>query len=133
MRTTRRDLFCGALAGGTAALGVALSPQAALADPTALLRGATNDGQLLERLLGFEQLEVFAYGHVERASVLPAHARVTVAHFLRQERRHLELLAAAVIRHGASAPTAPESLSAADRELAALGVSGRLDHVGDEA
>jgi ferritin-like protein len=133
VNVTRRDLLYGALAGGGATLGLALSPEAARADPTELLRGATSDGELVSRLLGFEQLEEFAYRHIEQSSVLPARARVTVTRFLGHERRHAELLAAAVARHGATAPTPPASLAAADRELAALGVSGSLDRVRDES
>ena len=82
MSTTRRGLLRGALTGGAATLGLALASEAALADPAALLRGATTDTQLLFRLLEFEHLEEFAYARIGQTSVLPAKAKPTVAQFL---------------------------------------------------
>ncbi len=58
MSATRRDLFRGALAGGAAAgLGLAIGDGRALAGPIAPLQGANTDGQVLLRLMEFEQLE----------------------------------------------------------------------------
>jgi hypothetical protein len=131
MKATRRDLLHGAVAGGAATLGLAATAEPALA-VIAPLRGATNDGQVLFRLLEFEQLEVFAYGHVERTSVLSDVARITVAHFLDQERRHAELLRAELRKRGVSPPTPPSGVPEADRKLAALEVARRLNVVQHE-
>jgi hypothetical protein len=133
MSTTRRGLLRGALTGGVATLGLALVGETALADPTALLRGATTDTQLLSRLLDLEQLETFAYAHIGQTSVLPAKAKRAVAQFLGQEHRHAELLAAALSERGGTRPPPIASVAAADRKLASLAVSGRLDDVHDES
>lgn len=133
MSTTRRGLLRGALTGGAATLGLALASEAALADPAALLRGATTDTQLLFRLLEFEHLEEFAYARIGQTSVLPAKAKPTVAQFLAQERRHAGLLTAALSERGATPPPPIESVAAANRKLASLGVGGRLDDIHDES
>jgi hypothetical protein len=133
MSATRRDLLRGALAGGAATVGFALASETAHADLTSLLRGATTDGQVLFRLLEFEQLEIFAYGHIERTAVLPDDARITVAHFLSQERRHAELLSAECKKRGVAPPTPPSGVSDADRRLAALLVARRLNEAHHES
>jgi rubrerythrin len=129
MTATRRDLLVGAFAAG---LGVAVASDAALADPSALLTGATSNGQVLYRLLEFEQLEAFAFAHVEQTAVLTARAKATVAHFLAQEHRHAELLGAQLAKRGVAPPTPPSAVSDVDRHLAALGVTGQLTAVHDE-
>lgn len=132
MSPTRRDLLRGALAGGVAtSLGLASGAGQALA-AIAPLQGANTDGQVLLRLLEFEQLEIFAYGHVERTSVLSAEARTTVAYFLSQERRHAEVLSAELKKRGVAMPTPPSGVAEADRRLAALLVARRLDEAHHE-
>lgn len=132
MSPTRRDLLRGALAGGVAtSLGLASGAGQALA-AIAPLQGANTDGQVLLRLLEFEQLEIFAYGHVERTSVLSAEARTTVAHFLSQERHHAEVLSAELKNRGVAMPTPPSGVAEADRRLAALLVARRLDEAHHE-
>jgi hypothetical protein len=87
---------------------------------------------VLFRLVAFEQLQAFAYDHVLGSAVLRANAKRTLARFLDQERRHAELLGAALAKHRMAAPSPPSGVAAADRELAALGVSGQLDQAHDE-
>jgi hypothetical protein len=131
MTATRRDLLRGALAGGAVSAALAFGDQEASA-MIAPLQGATTNGQVLFRLLAFEQLEQFAYEHVERTSVLAAQARTTIAHFLSQERRHAELLLAELMKRGLKPPSPPSSVSEADRRLAALLVARRLDEAHHE-
>lgn len=132
MSATRRDLLRGAVAGGAVSVGLAVASEPALADLISPLRGATSDGQVLFRLLQFEQLEIFAYDHIERTSVLSATARSTVAHFLAQERRHAELLSAELKKRSVAPPNPPSGVSDADRRLAALLVARRLDEAHHE-
>jgi hypothetical protein len=128
MSTTRRDLLRGALAGGGAVtLGLAVTGGVAAADTLDPLRGANTDGQVLARLMEFEQLEIYAYGHIERTSVLSAEARATVSHFLAQEHTHAALLSAQLKKRGVALPAPPSSVPDADRRLAALLVARRLD------
>ncbi|MGN6170080.1 MAG: ferritin-like domain-containing protein [Solirubrobacteraceae bacterium] len=132
MSATRRDLLRGALAGGVAAgLGLEIGGGQALA-AIAPLQGANTDEQVLFRLMEFEQLEIFAYGHVERTSVISAEARTTVSHFLSHERRHAEVLYAELKKHGVATPTPPSGVAEADRRLAALLVARRLDQARHE-
>jgi hypothetical protein len=132
MSATRRDLFRGVIAGGAAAsLGLAIGEGAARA-AIAPLQGAHTDGQVLLRLMEFEQLEIFAYGHIDRTSVLSAQARTTVSRFLAQERRHAALLSAQLNKRGVALPSPPSSVSEADRRLAALLVARRLDQAHHE-
>ena len=132
MSPTRRDLLRGALAGGAATLGLGLSAETALAGTVDPLQGARTDGQVLFRLLRFEQLEIYCYRHIERTAVLSDVARATVAHFLSQERRHAALLSAELKRRGVGPPTPPTSVSEADRRLGALLVARRLDQAHHE-
>jgi rubrerythrin len=126
MSATRRDLFRGMLAGGAAAgVGLAIGEGEARA-ALAPLRGANTDGQVLHRLMEFEQLELFAYGHIERTSALSTEARKTVAHFLAQEHRHAGLLSTQLHKRGVTLPAPPSSVAEADRRLAALLVARRL-------
>jgi hypothetical protein len=132
MSATRRDLFRGLLAGGAAAgLGLAIGDGEALAaiEP---LRGANTDREVLLRLMEFEQLEIFAYGHIERTSVLSAQARTTVSHFLSQEHHHAALLSVLLKKRGMSLPSPPSSVTDADRRLAALLVARRLNEAHHE-
>lgn len=133
MSATRRDLFRGALAGGAAVgLGLAIGDGGALAAAIAPLQGANTDGQVLLRLMEFEQLEIFAYKHVERTAALSAEARTTVSHFLAQEHRHAALLSALLTKRGVAVPPPPSSVPEADAKLAALLVARRLDEAHDE-
>lgn len=132
MNATRRDLFRGVLAGGAAAglgLGIGAGEASAAITP---LKGAHTDAQVLHRLMAFEQLEIFAYGHVERTTVLSAEARNTVSHFLAQEHRHAALLSAQLHKRGVALPAPPSSVAEADRRLAALLVARRLDQAHHE-
>ena len=131
MNATRRDLLRGALAGGAVTVGL-LTAETALAGTIDPLQGAKTDGQVLFRLLAFEQLEIFCYRHIERTSVLSDVARGTVAHFLSQERRHAALLSAELKKRGVGPPTPPSSVSEADRRLDALLVARRLDEAHHE-
>ena len=133
MSATRRDLFRGALAGGAAVgLGLAIGDGGALAAAIAPLQGANTDGQVLLRLMEFEQLEIFAYEHVERTAALSAEARTTVSHFLAQEHRHAALLSALLTKRGVAVPPPPSTVSEADAKLAALLVARRLDEAHHE-
>jgi Ferritin-like domain len=128
MSPTRRDLLRGTVGGVAAAtLGLAFEDEEARAAVVEPLLGATTERQVLFRLLQFEQLEEFAYGHIERTSVLSAQARSTVAHYLGQERRHAELISAELAKHGAAPPKPPSGVGEADRMLATLLVARRLD------
>lgn len=129
---TRRDLLRGALAGATATVGLAVAPEAALAGPPRPLVGVTSETGVLFRLLEFEQLEVFCYMHVEQTAALPPRARIRVAQFLGHERRHAQLIGAALRAHGVAPPTPPSSVSEADSKLAALLVARRLSDSHDE-
>ena len=132
MSATRRDLFRGVIVGGAAAsLGLAMGEGEARA-AIAPLQGAQTDGQVLRRLMEFEQLEIFAYGHIDRTSVLSSEARTTVSRFLAQERRHAALLSAQLNKRGVALPSPPSSVSEADRRLAALLVARRLDQAHHE-
>ena len=124
---TRRVLLRGALEGGVAVAGLSLESPIAEAATPALLRGARNDAQLLRGLLEYEQVAEFAYAHIARFAVLRARAPSTVARLLGQERRHAQLLASALTARGATVPTPVTGVAAADRTLARLGVSGRLE------
>jgi hypothetical protein len=133
MSATRRDLFRGVIAGGAAAsLGLAVGEGEARA-AIAPLQGAQTDGQVLRRLMEFEQLEIFAYGHIDRTSVLSAQARTTVSRFLAQEHRHAVLLSAQLNKRGVALPSPPSSVSEADRRLATLLVARRLDQAHRES
>jgi len=133
MSTTRRDLLRSAFAGGGAVtLGLAITGGTALADTLDPLQGANTTGEVLFRLLEFEQLEIFAYRHIERTSVLSADARSTVAHFLSHERRHAELLLAECKKRGVAPPSPPSGVADADRRLAALLVARRLQEAHHE-
>lgn len=132
MTATRRGLFRAAAAGGAATLGLGIAAESALAQTSPLLRGARSDPQLLYRLLQFERLAEFAYGHLAQVARLPAAARSRVVRFLAQERSHAELLAGELSRRHVSAPTPPSGVAAADRRLAALGVTGLLNDARDE-
>lgn len=129
MTATRRDVLLGALAAG---VGMAVASDPALADSSALLSGATSNEQVLYRLLEWEQLEAFAFAHIERTAVLTARAKATVAHFLAQDRRHADLLSEQLAKRGVAAPKPPSAVSDVDRRLAALGVTGRLTGAHDE-
>jgi hypothetical protein len=132
MSATRRDLFRGVIAGGAAAsLGLVIGEGEARA-AIAPLQGAQTDGQVLRRLMEFEQLEIFAYGHIDRTSVLSAQARTTVSRFLAQEHHHAALLSAQLNKRGVALPSPPPSVSEADRRLAALLVARRLDQAHHE-
>ena len=132
MKTTRRNLLRGVLAAGAGAgLTLAIGDEDATA-AIAPLKGAKTDGQVLFRLLAFEQLEEFAYGHIEATSVLPAQARSAIARFLAQERRHGELLMAELQKRGVAPPKPPSSVADADRRLAALLVARRLNEAHHE-
>lgn len=133
MSATRRDLLSGVLAAGAvAAFGLALEDGEAQAGIVQPLIGATTEAEVLSRLLAFEQLEVFAYDHIERTSVLSADTRSTLAHFLAQERRHVELLSAELKKRGVPPPKPPSGVPDADRRLAALLVARRLSESHDE-
>lgn len=123
MTETRRGLLRAAAAGGAAAIGLGSATESALADTSPLLRGARSDPQVLVRLLEFEQVAEFAYGHVAQVAPLSADARRRVVHFLGQERSHAHLLAGELSRRHVAAPTPPSGVAAADRTLATLGVT----------
>lgn len=132
MTETRRGLLRAAAAGGAAALGLEIAAQSAVAATPALLQGARSDPQVLLRLLEFEHVAEFAYGHVAQVAPLPAVARNRVLHFLGQERSHAQLLAGELAKRHVAAPAPPSGVAAADRNLSALGVTGRLNAVHDE-
>lgn len=134
MSPTRRDLLCGAFAGAAATtLGLAFGDGEAPAAVIEPLAGATTERQVLYRLLAFEQLELFAYGHIERTTVLPTHARRTVAHFLEQEHRHADLISAELAKRGVAPPRPPSGVAEADRMLAAQLVARRLNEAHHES
>ncbi|MBV8943034.1 MAG: ferritin-like domain-containing protein [Solirubrobacterales bacterium] len=132
MSCTRRGLFRGTVAGGVAALGLVSAADAAT-DGTGLLHGARTDAHVLLRLLEFEQLQGFAYEHVLHTAALQSKARSMVTQFLGQERRHAELLASELATRHVGLPAPLSNVAEADRELAAVGVNGRLTGVEREA
>jgi rubrerythrin len=129
MSATRRGFLRGAMAGGAAVAGLGLAAESARASDPAPLRGAHGDGQLLARLIAYEQVAEFAYSYLARSAPLSAQAKKLFARLLGQEREHARLLSAA-LREPGSSLFAPQRgiVAAADRELARLGVNGRLEN-----
>ncbi len=127
MSATRRRFLRGAIAGGAAMAGLGLGGESALASTSAPLRGARGDTQLLGRLIDYEQVAEFAYSYLARSATLSAQGKRILARFLGQEREHAKLLSSALAARGESLSAPQRSVAAADRELARLRVSGRLD------
>ncbi len=128
--TTRRGLLRGGLAGGAALAVLGLEGEAAWAGTPALLRGAHGDLEIMSRLLRYEQLAEFAYSYLGRSAALSARGRATLVRFGSQERRHAQLLIGELSQATAYAPA--KGTTAADGELAQLGVQGRLEQARSE-
>ena len=123
--TTRRELLVAgarAGAGATAAALIAAGPARAAAAVPAPELEATR----LERLLSVELLMLFCYTNVLDASVLTPHAKAVLTPLRAQEEAHIRALRARLAVFGERGPQAPDSVAAADRDLARRSVKGRL-------
>jgi hypothetical protein len=108
----------GAMAG--AGLGLA-SGSPALADSP-----PPSDADLISKTLEVERLMVVAYERVLASGALSPGIQRAIAPFLDQERAHVSAVAGQLSRLGASAPTTPLSLNAANDVLGQHNVSGSL-------
>jgi hypothetical protein len=127
-RHTRRELIMrGAATVGLGGVGAAAG---GLAVADAATPGA--DGHELQSLAVVEQLIAFAYGHLVDVAALSPSTAASLRGFLAQEREHVQLLSTALRDLGEAPPPAPASVDSADRQLAALHVSGSLPGVKTE-
>src|SRR5262249_27513107 len=85
-----------------------------------------SDSSRIYRLLSAELLVLFAYEHILAGSILPADARRTLSPLRAQDQAHVHALHARLVALGASAPSAPANVAAADADLARRDVKGRL-------
>jgi hypothetical protein len=122
--TTRRELLvAGARAGaGGAAATALIGAGAAHAAAPASEVEATR----LERLLSVELLMQFCYTNVLDSSVLTPHAKAVLTPLRAQEEAHIRALRARLAGFGERGPQAPDSVAAANRDLARRSVKGRL-------
>jgi hypothetical protein len=107
-------------------IAAAAVPAASLAITPAVLARAEADAQLIAALLGVQQLEVFAYRRLLASTVLDADGTALLTQLLSLEMRHAEALGAKLVALGGTVGPGPAGVAAADRELAAHPVSGRL-------
>jgi rubrerythrin len=113
----RRELIATA---GVALGGAAALPAGGAADVLGL---ASNDRQLLTRLVEIEQLVVSGYRRVLGAGVLSPAARRAASQFIAHERAHVRKLSAQLLKLGGATTTGST--------LTKLGVSGSLDNSHD--
>jgi hypothetical protein len=123
---TRRQLLAAAVAGPAAMTAV---PGGPLAAPTA----PKTDAEILQGVLRVEVLLAFAYAETLRSSVLTPGAARLVREILTHERAHVETITRAVRAAGGTPVQAPPDARTADRQLAAVRVSGRLERLRSEA
>jgi hypothetical protein len=87
------------------------------------------DTMRLQRLMSVEQLILFAYDHVVASSILPPSARPAIAQMRAHEQAHVDALRGQLTARHADAPSAPPSITVANRYLARRQVGGRLGHL----
>jgi ferritin-like protein len=83
----------------------------------------------LQRLMRLEMLLLYVYDHVLISPVLPASAHPAVAQMRSHEQAHVAALGAQLTARHARTPSAPPSLTVANRHLAGRDVGGRLGHL----
>jgi len=83
----------------------------------------------LQRLMRLEMLVLYAYDHVLVSPVLPASAKPAVAQMRGHEQAHVAALGAQLTARHAATPSAPPSLTIANRYLARRRIGGRLGHL----
>ena len=128
MLRTRRELIRSGAAGAVV-VAARSAPPAAAADP---LAGANGDKDLLARLVGVEQLIVFAYAHLLQAGGLSPGTAGVFRTFQSHENAHVRLLSQALAHRGGTRPPPPSDVKVASRQLAKLGAGGSLrDSRGD--
>ncbi len=123
MRTapTRRELL---LAGAAGALLVPAS--AAAAGSQSASDKPFSETDRLQRLIRLELLLLFCYRHILGSSILNPRAHRALASFPGHEQAHIDALARRLRARGGSVPTPPESITAANHDLAHRKIGGRL-------
>lgn len=122
--STRRELLLGGV-GGAVALAAPDAARAAASTGTSSAAAVTLP-ERLQRLARLEMLLLFCYRHVLGSSVLSPRARRTLAPFVAHEQAHIHALERQLSARGAGLPAPPDSVQAANRDLARRNVSGRL-------
>lgn len=122
----RRRFVRGALGSALAAGFIAARSQPAAAG---LFSGASNDGELLEGLLGIEQTMIYTYRYLIRSTRPTGAAEATLRKFEGHELIHARTLGDELKRRGRKPPAPPRSVSAVDGVIKSLGVDGRLEQI----
>jgi Ferritin-like domain len=114
--STRRGLLTGAIA-----ILIADASPASAAAPT-----PETDAQLLHRLLAAELLAVAVYEGVLSTGLLSQRSEHVARRALAQERAHVRLLSASLLKVGGTAPVPPADRQTVDKQLADRKIAGRL-------
>lgn len=83
----------------------------------------------LQRLMRLEMLLLYVYDHVLISPVLPRSAQPSVSQVRAHEQAHVAALGAQLATRHAGMPSAPTSLTVANRHLARRNIGGRLGHL----
>jgi hypothetical protein len=124
-KSTRRELVTAAFAAGALVAADAPSALATTATPE-------TDAQLLHDLLSAEQLAVAVYEGVLATGLLTPRPTHVSRRALSQERVHVRLLTASVLKLGGTAPEPPSDAAAVDKELGDRQITGRLSKLKTE-
>jgi hypothetical protein len=127
---TRRQLL-GAGAAGAAGL-LALPAAAAAAGTSTTSEPPISETERIERLIGLELLLLYCYRYALGSGILGAAAHNRLAPFVGHEEAHITALGARLKARGATMPSGPASVRAANGDLAGRKISGRLGQLKGE-